>query len=93
MPFIAKIPGPNEWILFGTVGISGGLAQFFMTSAFRLAPAGVISPLNYTGLIWAMIFDILFWNDMPGIGVFMGAGIIIASQAYILHRERVHKKG
>jgi drug/metabolite transporter (DMT)-like permease len=92
LPFVAKMPGPEEWLLFLGVGISGGLAQFFITSAFRLAPAGVISPLNYTGLIWAVIFDILVWHNTPGWAVFAGAAIIIASQGYILHRERVHAK-
>lgn len=91
MPFVAKTPTPHEFLLLVGVGITGGLAQFCLTSAFRLAPASVISPLNYTGLIWATMFDIMVWHHMPMWTVFAGAGVILASQAYILHRERLHR--
>ncbi len=92
MPFIAVTPAPDEFLMLICIGISGGLAQYCLTSAFRLGPASVISPLNYTGLIWATLFDIMIWQDLPSWPIFAGTAIIIASQGYILHRERVHAK-
>lgn len=92
MPFVATWPAPNELLLFLIVGVSGGLGQFFLTSAFQNAPASIVAPLNYTGLIWAAIIDIIVWNVVPGIGVFAGAAIIIASQGYILHRTRISSR-
>ena len=92
MPWVASVPSYHDMLLFLGVGLSGGLAQYFLTSAFRLAPASVISPFNYTGLIWASLFDILIWNAIPGWPVFIGGSIIMASNFYIIHRERLAEK-
>lgn len=88
MPFIAVMPTPRETLLLLGTGFTGLLGQFFLTSSLKLAPTSVIAPLNYTGLLWATILDIVFWNYIPGVRVFAGAAIIIASQAYIIHREK-----
>jgi len=74
------------------IGISGSLGQFFLTSAFRSAPASVVAPLNYAGLVWASLLDIIFWKHIPNITIYVGAAIIIASQAYILHREKTERR-
>jgi len=34
------------------VGIVGGTAHLVMTHAYRLAPAAVVAPFDYTGLLW-----------------------------------------
>ena len=88
MPLVGKIPTPLEAMYLLGLGISGGTAQYFLTSAFRLAPASVIIPFNYTGLIWATGLDILIWHYIPGWPVFLGSAIIIAAKLYIIYRER-----
>ena len=79
----------NELFLFLCIGITGGVGQYCLASALKLAPASVIAPINYTGLLWATLLDIIFWSYLPGWPVFMGGAIIIAAQAYIMHRERL----
>lgn len=92
MPFIAKTPESSELLLFLMVGISGGLGQFFLTSAFSKAPASLVAMFNYTGLIWAALFDIAIWKNIPGVTVFVGAAIILSANLYIVHRERLAEK-
>lgn len=75
-------------ILLG-IGLLGGVAQIFMTEAFRLAPPSVVAPFDYTAMIWAMGFGFLVFGTIPGLNVFVGAGLIAASGLYIIHRERV----
>jgi drug/metabolite transporter (DMT)-like permease len=89
MPFVAQIPLPGELLLFLMVGITGGLGQYFLTSAFSMAPASLVSMFNYTGLIWATLFDIAIWNNIPSVTVFIGGAIILAANFYIVYRERV----
>ncbi|GJL86194.1 MAG: permease [Micavibrio sp.] len=88
LPFIARMPQPDEWLLFLGLGISGGVAQYYLTSAFQKGPIAIIAPLNYTGLIWATGFDILIWNYVPGWPVFLGGAIIISSNLFIIYREQ-----
>lgn len=92
MPWVGSIPTTHDMLLFLGVGVSGGIAQYFLTSAFRLAPASVISPFNYTGLIWASLFDIAIWGLVPGWPVFAGGGVIMISNFYIIHREHLAEK-
>ncbi|MEZ5814385.1 MAG: DMT family transporter [Alphaproteobacteria bacterium] len=86
MPILSDLP----YIL--GVSITGGLAQLFLANAFRNAPASVISPFNYTGLIWTSGLDILIWHIIPGWPVFIGGAIIIGSGLYIIYREHKHAK-
>lgn len=92
MPFVAHMPEPHEWALFLLVGASGGLGQYCLTSAFRNAPASLAAMFNYTGLIWATLFDIAIWKNVPGINVFIGGVIILSANLYIIHRERVRAR-
>lgn len=92
MPFVGNWPtGPDALILL-TIGIFGGLGQYFLTTAFQSAPASVLAPINYSGLIWATGLDILIWGSLPGWGVFAGALLIMGAQLYIIHREHVAAK-
>jgi drug/metabolite transporter (DMT)-like permease len=68
--------------LFGTVGIT------LMTQAFRLAPAAVVAPFDYTALLWASLLGWLLWDEIPDGATWIGAAIIIASGIYIVWRER-----
>ena len=89
MPFFAHMPTLHNLLILLGIGVMGGLAQYFITSAYQYAQASLIAPFNYTGLIWASLFDILLWGHFPAGNVYAGAAIIIAAQAYILHRERL----
>ncbi len=92
MPFVAHMPGREELLLFAGLGVFGGVAQFYLTSAFNKAPVALVAPLNYTGLIWATGFDMLFWNYVPGWTVFAGSAIIIGCNLIIIWREQRLKR-
>jgi drug/metabolite transporter (DMT)-like permease len=66
---------------FGTLGMT------LMTQAFRLAPAAVVAPFDYTALLWATVLGFLFWAEVPDALTFAGAAVIIASGGFIIWRE------
>ncbi len=72
------------------LGATGLLSLLAKSQSFRLGEAALVSPISYTMIIWAMIFDYLFWDKIPKPHVYLGATIIIASNIFILYRE--HKK-
>jgi drug/metabolite transporter (DMT)-like permease len=88
---------PTQWVtppledlaLLMTIGLVGGVAQIFMTEAFRLAPPSVIAPFDYTAMLWALTFGFFVFGTFPGPGVLAGAGLICASGLFIIHRETV----
>ena len=87
LPFIAVRPTLAEIPLLLGVGLSGAAAQWLFSTAFRHAPASVVSIFNYSGIVWATLFGWLIWNDWPLPVVFAGAAVVIASSILIIWRE------
>jgi drug/metabolite transporter (DMT)-like permease len=79
----------HAWVIAG-IGVGGALGQVAITEAFRLGEASLIAPLEYTALVWGVSLDLALWGVLPDGVTWLGAGIIVASGLYLLHRERVH---
>ncbi|MEQ8815670.1 MAG: DMT family transporter [Thalassobaculum sp.] len=82
-------PTPEDLALLVTIGLVGGVAQIFMTEAFRLAPPSVVAPFDYTAMLWALAFGFFVFGTFPGPQVLAGAALICASGLFIIHRETV----
>jgi drug/metabolite transporter (DMT)-like permease len=86
---------PAEWVtpqgrdiaVFVVLACGATLGQFLLTQAFRYGEVSFLAPLEYTALIWAALFGLLFWQQFPTPTVLAGAAIIIACNLYIVHRE------
>lgn len=78
--------------LVAGMGLAGALGQIALTRAFQLGEASMIAPLEYTGLVWVIGWDLLFWQQLPDAFTWAGAAIIMASGLYLLHRERVNRQ-
>jgi len=74
------------WIL--AVGLTGWAGQYLITEAFRLAPASLVAPYEYTALVWAVGIDWVVWQALPGARMLVGSAIVIGAGFYLLHRER-----
>lgn len=77
------------WLIAG-IGVAGALGQYAITEAFRLGEASAIAPLEYTALVWGVLFDLSFWGVLPDAITWVGAAIIVVSGLYLIRRERVH---
>ena len=82
----STIPAGKIWMIL-MVGVCGGVAQMFLTGAFKFAAPAIISPFTYTSLIWAAVFDLLIFSSAPTIYVISGGAIIIGCSMFILYRE------
>ncbi|MDH4109029.1 MAG: DMT family transporter [Gammaproteobacteria bacterium] len=87
MPFVAVWPAPDEAPLLVGVGLCGALAQWLLSTAYRHAPAALVTVFNYTGIVWATLFGVLIWNEWPTSVVLAGGGVVIASNVLIIWRE------
>ena len=91
-PFFWKEPSVKILFLFLGLGTCAFLTQILMTYALQKAQASVVSPFNYTGILWAILFDLLIWDVLPLVNTLAGGVIITISGIYIFHRE-TKKKG
>ena len=85
------ITDKNHIFLFFVFASFAGIAEFLVIKSLQIAHAVVVSPLQYTLLIWVTIFGFFIWGVLPDIWTFLGAGVIIATGLYSLHRERLKK--
>lgn len=89
LPFIWRPMSFEHVVLFLAMTIFAMGGHLLMTTAFTRAPVGVIAPFEYTGLIWSALLGYLIWGDFPASHVWLGAGIIMVSGIYMVHRERL----
>ncbi|NDV87185.1 EamA family transporter [Aurantimonas aggregata] len=87
VPFVWVPVRPADYGLFAAIALFGTVGMTLMTQAFRLAPAVVVAPLDYTALIWATLIGWLIWNELPDSPVFVGAAVIVASGVFTIWRE------
>ena len=77
--------------LIAGMGLAGAGGQVALTRAFQLGEASLIAPLEYTGLVWVIGWDLAFWGVLPDRFTWLGAAIIVASGLFLLHRVRVRQ--
>ena len=80
-------PDAIDWSLLLLVGVWGVLGSYAVIRAYRLGEASMLAPLEYTALIWSILFDLWLFSLTPIPAVLLGAAIVIAANAYIAHRE------
>lgn len=91
LPFVMTKPSVEDIPLLLGVGLSGVTAQFFLSTAYKNAEATIVTVFNYSGIIWATLFGWMIWNDWPALTIWIGGGIVIASNIFMIWREG--KKG
>lgn len=65
--------------VFALLGALGFGVWWLFTIAYSNAPAQRLAPLEYTALIWAAILGGIFFGEVPGWRLYIGALFIIAA--------------
>lgn len=87
VPFDWVTPDARGWALMVMLGIMGSLNHFALILAFRSAPAAVISPFDYSRLIWATVLGFLLFGHLPDGWTMLGATVIVGAGLYVYRRE------
>ena len=87
LPFI-YIPMPIAHLgMLAYIAAMGMIASLLLISAYRVAPAVIVAPMQYSQIIWATIFGSMVFNETHDLWTAVGTAIIIASGIYIVLRE------
>jgi drug/metabolite transporter (DMT)-like permease len=78
----------QHWKLLLALGVLAAIGQYLLTEAFRSAPPSVVSPFEYTALLWGIGIDRVVWHVLPSARVVLGGGVVIASGLYLIWHER-----
>jgi drug/metabolite transporter (DMT)-like permease len=86
-PWVWRAPPADLWLLFAGAGILGAIAQLLIAHALRIGEASVVSPFNYTAIVWGIAIDLAIWGAYPSVWTLAGAAVITAAGLYIFRRE------
>jgi drug/metabolite transporter (DMT)-like permease len=75
-----------DWPLFALIGVIGTAGQILFAQAFARAPASVLAPLEYTSLVWAVVFGYGIFGEVPSVAMFAGSALIIAGSVLAARR-------
>lgn len=76
------------WSLLGA-GILGGLGHIVSAEAVARSSVGNLAVYDYTGIIWAVLFDLVLFGTVPGVWSMFGmALIVLAALLPLLPRRR-----
>ena len=79
------------WVMLCATGLWGGVGHYLLIEAHRRAPAPVLAPFSYIGLIFQSGVGYFVFHDVPSPWTAAGGAVIIGSGLYLLHRERMRK--
>jgi len=70
------------------LGFTAAGAFLFVFSAYRVASPAVVSPFEYSILIWSTLSGWIFFNEIPRANTFVGMILIVVGGIYIFMREK-----
>jgi len=87
LPFVYL---PMPVVHFGLLALMSVLsvaAGLLIIAAYRTAPAIIVAPMQYSQMLWAVLYGWLFFGEGLDLYTGLGAAVIIASGIYIVLRE------
>ncbi|SHG84459.1 DMT family transporter [Cognatishimia maritima] len=87
LAFVYKPMPLIDFAAIGAVAVMGFFATFLLIGAYRAGEAAIVAPMQYSQIIWATIFGLIFFAETPDRQTLIGAGVIILSGVYIVLRE------
>lgn len=88
LPFGWAWLSPTQAALLIMAGFCGGVAQIFMTEAYRYGEASTVAPFEYASLILGLIVGFVVFHDVPTPHMIVGSLIVVGSGLFIVWRER-----
>ena len=85
-------PNLNQLFMFLLIAIAGTLTHWFLNEALKRAEISALLPLDYLRLIWSVSLGLIFFNEIPPAGLWLGAALILGASTYIGVRQVKKKK-
>ncbi|MGE4612384.1 MAG: DMT family transporter [Paracoccaceae bacterium] len=82
-------PTNSDWGLLVILGISSTFAGYFISQAYRLCEAGLASPFEYTGMVLAIFWGVLIFDEWPDTTAWIGISLIVGGGLFMLWRAKV----
>lgn len=82
------LPTVGDFLLIASCGVVAAAGTMLLTSAYRVARAGVVTPFEYSGVLWAPLWGFLFFSEVPRMTTVAGAALIVGAGLVALRVAR-----
>jgi len=90
VPFAWKTPDQAlHWALLGVLGVLASIGHYLLIRAYDYAPATLLAPYTYSGLVWAMLLGLAVFGNFPDGWSLAGMAVIVASGLFLAGRQRL----
>ena len=73
------MPTLEQLAVFLAIGLLGGTGGLLLIAATRRSPANLVAPVQYSQLIWAIVFGAAFFGEYPDYVAIIGLVIVLSS--------------
>jgi len=87
-----QMPSMEQWGLLAALGVAMACAQTCFVNGMARADASFVAPFSYATLIFAALYDVLFYKVIPDLVTCIGAAIIIGGAVLLAVREARHAR-
>ncbi|MEQ8603092.1 MAG: DMT family transporter [Marivibrio sp.] len=86
--FVWRAPSAEQWLLMAGTGVFMVTAQSLNLRGMAVAEASFIAPFFYATLLYAALYDWLFFAEVPAWTTGLGAALIVGGAMILGWRER-----
>ena len=87
MPVVYQPMPVQDVALTAVMAFLGTLGALATIAAYRIAPAVIVAPMQYSQILWAVVYGWLFFGESVDFYTAVGSAVIILSGIYIVLRE------
>ena len=84
-------PAPIDLSLMGLMGVFSCISSVFFVRAYQAAPASFVAPLEYSAMLFAVTYGIIWFKDYPDFYTLAGAGVVIAAGLFMVAMDHKHQ--
>ncbi|SON54614.1 carboxylate/amino acid/amine transporter [Hartmannibacter diazotrophicus] len=89
LPFTLSVfvmPHGHDLLFFALIGLLGASGHFALVWAYAHAPASRLAPIEFTSLLWAPLFGLVFFAERPTMPTIAGAALIVAAATLVIRQ-------
>ncbi len=86
------VPPVKDMALMGVCGVIAAFGSTLLSQAYRMGQANIVTPFEYTGMIWAVVFGFLFFGEVPKWTTLAGMALIALAGVLALNAGATIKK-
>ena len=79
-------------LLMTATGFTATAAFLFLFTAYSIASPSVVSPFEYSILLWSPLIGWIYFDEIPTMSTVIGILIIVSSGVYIFIREKAQNQ-